>query len=632
VSEKRDEAQGVDAEREVLVRVFLEEAAELYARLEQGLLALEARPKDAELLQQLFRDAHTLKGGAAVLELSAPVRLAHRMEDVLERLRMGQRGVDGPLVSLLLRALDALRACISAALGGRDALLPADEALLGALAAACTADAPPAPGGPRSGGHQAGAPPPPSAEEAHAAAQAALDAAFAAEPAPEPAPEPEAAAAGLLAAAPAHLEPAPAEPAAPAGAPRQGRTLRVDVDKLDRILDLLGEVTISRGRLSQQLAGGAPVAEALDTHREADRLLLELQEQVMRARMVPVGPTFRQHQRTVRELAMACDKQAQLEMTGEDVEVDTAVVERLRDPLLHLLRNAVDHGLEAPAVRLARGKPAGGTVRLSAAHEAGSVVVEVSDDGNGLDRARILARARERGLVSPGETPTDAALLSLIFEPGFSTATRVTDVSGRGVGMDVVRRSVEALRGTIEVSSREGEGTTFRMRLPLTLAIIEGFSVQAAEGVYVLPLEAVREVCELPEGEDPALDRGLLGLRGKAVPFLRLRHLFRLGGRPAERESVVVLHHEGRQAAVVVDGLLGDGQVVIKPLGRLFHGVVGVAGSTILGDGRVALILDVPGLLREAVRHAATSGPSEGGAIAPRAAALAAAAAPPLPM
>ena len=303
------------------------------------------------------------------------------------------------------------------------------------------------------------------------------------------------------------------------------QTLRVDIDKLDRMLNLTGEIAIARGRIKQMLdelahRGGE---EVLEVHRDSDRLFLDLQELVMKIRMVPIGPTFRQHIRTVRDLATASGKQARLEIEGEDVEVDTTVVNMIRDPLTHMLRNAMDHGIEAPEQRRKAGKDPCGRVRLCAYHETGNIVIQLIDDGAGLNRKRIAERARMRGLVADPEKLSDAELNRLIFEPGFSTAEKVTDVSGRGVGMDVVRRNIEALRGTVTVESQEGAGTMLTIRLPLTLAIIEGFLVGVGNESYVLPLDVVVECVEMPASErHNGAAQGVVNLSGKSLPYLPL--------------------------------------------------------------------------------------------------------------
>ncbi len=318
----------------------------------------------------------------------------------------------------------------------------------------------------------------------------------------------------------------------------------------------------------------------------------------MRMRMVPVGAAFRQFARSLRDAAATAGKDVELVLEGEMVEVDTAIVERLRDPLTHLVRNAVDHGIESPAARVAAGKPPRGAVTLRASQDGGSVMIEVADDGAGFRRDRIVRRARERGVPEPEHlAPHD--LYRLVFEPGFSTAEQVSDLSGRGVGMDVVRRSVEALRGTVGVDSREGVGTTILLRVPLTLAIIDGFGVGVGEGTYILPLESVDECLPLPAGWREGGVERVMDVRGHALPCMRLRDHFGVAEAPGRRESVVVVSHHGKRVGLIVDELLGESQTVIKPLGALFQGTRAVAGSAILGTGRVGLILDVAALLEE---------------------------------
>jgi two-component system chemotaxis sensor kinase CheA len=319
-------------------------------------------------------------------------------------------------------------------------------------------------------------------------------------------------------------------------------------------------------------------------------------------RMVPIGRAFKPFSRTLRERCAATGKLVRLELSGEEVEVDTTVVDLIQDPLTHLVRNAVDHGIELPSVRRQRGKEYYGTLKLRAFHEAGSVIVEVEDDGAGLDRERIRERARAMGLLEAGEERGDAELFQLLFVPGFSTAERVTELSGRGIGMDVVKRNIESLRGSISIDTQPGKGTTFSMRLPLMLSIIEGFSVGVGEEIYILPLQSVLECVELPEQERRPGCTGVLNLRGQPLPFVRLRDHFEVPGPPAARESVVVVSHGRGQVGLAVDALLGQGQTVVKPLGRLFQQVPGVSGTAILGTGRVALILDVPALLKKALQ------------------------------
>ena len=387
-----------------------------------------------------------------------------------------------------------------------------------------------------------------------------------------------------------HAERAGEEPA------EDARTLRVDVRKLDRMLALSGEIAVARGRVRQLL----PSREGCE---ELDRLSRELQDEILKVRAVPVGPLLEQHERTVRDAAASEGKQARLIVEGGEVEVDTAVVELLRDPLTHLVRNAVAHGIETPLQRRSAGKPECGTVILRARHESGCVVLEVRDDGRGFDRGRIAEQARARGMAVPS---SDDELLELVFESGFSTAEKITDLSGRGVGLDVVRHNIEQLRGTIAIQSDAGSGATVALRLPLTLAIIDAFFVGAGGETYAIPLESMIECVDLPK--DSGGDAGVMSFRGEALPWLALApHFGREGKREARRSLVVVQHGKGR-AGIVVERLDGEDQTVLKPLTGLVDGARGVAGSALLGDGRIALILDVPELLASAVEASKTMG------------------------
>lgn len=386
---------------------------------------------------------------------------------------------------------------------------------------------------------------------------------------------------------------------------RPVRTLRVDLGKLDRLLDLTGEIAVARGRLAEALGEGAGLThrEILEIHSALDPLHTQLQEMVTELRLVAVGSLFRQQIRTLRDVCQLEEKVARLVLVGEEVEVDATIIEHLRDPLTHLVRNAAHHGIEMPDERLARGKDPCGTITLRARHASGHVVVEVADDGAGPDRVRMEARARELNLAAEPEKLSDADLYRFAFEPGFSTSGEVTGVSGRGVGLDVVRRNAEGLRGSVALTGAAGKGTTVVLRLPLTLALIEGLAVGAGGETFVLPLDQVVECVEMPAGEDRGRLSGLIDLRGEPVPYLRLREHFTLGAPdgPARENVVVVEHGEGR-AGLAVDAVHGRSQTVIKPLGRLFSGLQGISGSAILGNGRVALILDVPALLGGVVR------------------------------
>ncbi len=380
----------------------------------------------------------------------------------------------------------------------------------------------------------------------------------------------------------------------------ENRSIRVDGDKLDRLIDLIGELIIA-GAATGSEARQAGLGRLQESAQQLARIVEEVRDQALKLRIVQIGPTFTRFQRVVRDVARETGKDIQLEVSGADTELDKTLVERIADPLTHLVRNAIDHGIETPELRRSRGKPAAGTVRLNAYHDAGSVVIEVSDDGGGLNRDRILEKARQRGLVGADQVLADAQVYDLVFEPGFSTAEQVTNLSGRGVGMDVVKSNVTALRGSIHIDSRPGEGTQVRLRLPLTLAIIDGFQVGVGGSSFVIPLDLVEECVDLPiDAETPGGSGALAGhisSHGSLLPLIHLREMFEIGGPAGRRRSVVVVRGAGERAGIVVDELLGKLQAVIKPLSRLFRQLQGVSGSTILGSGKVALILDVPGLI-----------------------------------
>jgi two-component system chemotaxis sensor kinase CheA len=372
--------------------------------------------------------------------------------------------------------------------------------------------------------------------------------------------------------------------------------IRVDAGKLDNLITRIGELIIAAAG-ANLLARRARNGELQESTSNLSELVEQVREGALQLRMVKIGGTFNRFQRTVRDVSRELGKEIDLVVRGEDTELDKTVVEQIADPLTHLVRNAIDHGIEPAELRVARGKPAAGTVTLNAFHDSGSIVIEVSDDGGGLKRDRILAKATERGLIEAGRSLTDSEVFGFIFEAGFSTAESVTNLSGRGVGMDVVKRNITALRGTVGIQSEEGRGTTVTVRLPLTLAIINGFQVAVGKSSFVLPLDTIEECVEFSAeaGHDFA------NLRGTVLPFVRLRDVFGTCEPASRRQSIVVVKHAGLRAGLVVDALLGEFQTVIKPLGKLFRNVDCVSGSSILGNGEVALILDVPSLVQQAM-------------------------------
>ena len=537
---------------EAILRTFVAECDEHFAKMEEALVALEANPEDDQLLEVIFRGAHTLKGNSASLGYPKVAGFAHVFEELLQRFRNHALPVTKERITLLLRSLDAMRQMVPEAIAGADELQAHHLELLKGLAS----------------------------DDANATAHGTIS--------------------------------QPANPHQPFGrrqadavAWRENTdTIRVDTQKLDRMLNLAGEIAIAHGRLRQvieQSSGKKP--EPLEAQNQVERLSLELQETIMKVRMVPVGPTFRQYNRTVRDIAQDHGKSALLTLDGEDVEVDVSVIEHLKDPLTHMIRNALDHGIEQPETRKASGKVPCGTISLKAFHEGANIVIQVSDDGAGLNRNKIIERAKVISTVTEPEKLADPELYRLIFEPGFSTADTVTDMSGRGVGMDVVRRNIEALRGSVSIDSESGKGSTVTIRLPLTLAIIEGFGVGIGADTYVLPLHAVSECIEMPVSERVHdHPQGVINLRGEPLPYIRLRSWFELASPRPNRENIVVVEIDGAKAGLAVDSLQGSRQTVIKPLGDQFKDLPGISGSAIMGNGRVALILDVAALMREVIR------------------------------
>jgi two-component system chemotaxis sensor kinase CheA len=378
---------------------------------------------------------------------------------------------------------------------------------------------------------------------------------------------------------------------------QESRSIRVDADKLDQLINLVGELIIAGANVNL-IAHRAQIADLQESTSKLSMLVEEVRDSALQLRMVRIGATFNRFQRVVHDVSRELDKDIHLVIDGEDTELDKTVVEKIGDPLMHLVRNAMDHGIEPASVRVAKGKPAHGTVKLNALHDSGSIVITVQDDGGGLKRDRILAKAIERGVVEPGHTLSEKEIYALIFEPGFSTADQVTNLSGRGVGLDVVKRNITALRGTVEISGTEGVGTCVTVRLPLTLAIIDGFMVEAAKSVFAIPLDMIEEC--VAYSAEPGHD--YTNLRGEVLPFVRLREIFNLRGAAARSENIVVLKHGEQRAGLVVDVLLGEFQTVIKPLEAMFAHVKCISGSTILGSGDVALILDVPAIVNRAIR------------------------------
>jgi two-component system, chemotaxis family, sensor kinase CheA len=631
---------------------FVAEAGDLLREMESALLECSGGTADAEKINLIFRSAHTIKGSAGLFGLDPIVSFVHVVETALDQVRLGHVPMTEELVTLLLRCKDHIDALLlpvgtggvpDPSLEGRGAELLAAlrEIAEPAGTAAARSDA--------SGGRKSTAPTATGPEDWRLSVRfgpgvlaAGMDPLgfirylqtfceiraleVLQDQLPPPAQmDPETCYLGFelelrTASGKATIESAfefvredctltispmtkaTALPAATAGAPTSSGAgsaaaafIRIDAAKLDFLISSVGElITAVAG--TNLLARRSGSSELLESASTVASLVEQVREGALQLRMVKIGATFDRFQRTVRDVSRELGKEIQLLVRGEDTELDKTVVERIADPLTHLVRNSMDHGIEPAEVRLARGKPAIGTVTLNAYHDSGSVVIEVSDDGGGLKRDKILAKAIQRGLVEDGRSLADSDVFAFIFEAGFSTAEKVTNLSGRGVGMDVVKRNINALRGTVAISSEEGRGTTVTVRLPLTLAIINGFQVAVGKSSFVLPLDSIEECVEFSS----VGDHSFANLRGTALPFIRLRDVFGTREPPSRRQSIVVVKHAGERTGLVVDALLGEFQAIIKPLGKLFRKADCVTGSSILGNGEVALILDVPALVEQA--------------------------------
>ena len=575
---------GADAE---LLHEFHAESLELLQNIEQGVLILEKDPGNAATINSIFRAFHTFKGGAGFLQLDALRNLAHDLESLLDAVRRSELSITSSVIDLILEGGDALKqftreigAQIEGTRAGEPIVVPTRH-LIQRVRATLRGELTPAV-------------PPPAADQPLSIPAQDKPSAEVGMPTPAAPPSPS----------PTPTAPAATPPPSPA-ASADGTTgfVKLDTRKLDTLVDLVGELVIAQSMVVQDPdVQRLPSRQLARRLRQLGRITTELQRNAMSLRMVPIRGLFQKMARLVRDLAAQQQKQMQLVVDGEETELDRNIVEELGDPLIHMIRNSADHGLERPADRIAAGKPPLGTIRLTAAHQRGGIVIGIQDDGRGLDRDRILTKARERGLLPAQGTPSDAEIFAQIFAPGFSTAEIVTDLSGRGVGMDVVRRNIDKLRGKIEIQSQPGEGTTISLVLPLTLAIIDGMLVGVGEDRYIIPTLSIRESFRPRPGMVSTIHgRGeVVSVRGRQTPILRLgRHL----GTPAKAEDptdgIIVVVESGEEArGLLVDELIGKQEVVIKNLGSTFRNQNLLAGAAILGDGRVGLILDVDTLVR----------------------------------
>jgi len=575
-----------------LLREFINESHEHLQNIELGVLTLEENPADADTLNSIFRAFHTFKGGSGFLNLRPVNLLAHELESLLDLARQQQLVITSPVINVILAGRDTLKSFVTEIerqLTGQNPVAPIlipIHQLIGRVKAvvegrsetATTTPAVPV---------ALASPPPPVATPVVAPILTLPLAVAAPIAAPTPAPE------------------APAAANGGSGTKNAGSGLAVKVDtgKLDALVDIVGELVISQSLVAQD-----PNLQGIESQQltrnmaQLSRLTKDLQRIAMSLRMVPIRSTFQKMTRLVRDLGAKEGKQVQLLMDGEDTELDRTIVEEISDPLVHMIRNSVDHGIERPEVRLERGKTALGTIHLRAYHEGGNIVIEIRDDGGGLNKERILAKAVSQGLISADSQLPDSEIYNLIFLPGFSTAEKVTSISGRGVGMDVVRRNIERLRGRVAIESELGHGSKFTIYLPLTLAIIDGLIVSVGGRRYILPTLSVRESFRPTQQMLSTFnERGnMVMVRGHLIPMLTLGEYF--GDPSAETDPTkaiaIVVESNGGSRCLVVDQLLGKQEVVIKSLGETFKNAQALAGAAILGDGRVGLILDVDSLVR----------------------------------
>ena len=631
-----------------MAAIFREELRDLLESLERGLLDLKKRPADMGLVNQVFRDLHTVKGSGAMFGFTDLAAFIHEFETVFDRIRSGALPVGAEILRLALAAKDEIPGLVEGEAdpeGRRVAILDGLRAIMAGGTAAAPEAAVVAVGedGPAGGAARLrfrlsgaalsmGARPEIVLDELRALGATAIVADLSEVP-PLDRLDVEACAIGWRMDLPAAVteaqveevflfvdaewtleRPAAEVAAAPAvaegardmavpvqPAPRESReakaeagaTIRVPAERLDALMDAVGELVIVEARLTE-LARQSRDPALITTAEQITRLAAGLRDATMTMRMVPMRSLVGRFRRLVLDLSDTLARPVEFAVIGEDTELDKTVIEKLADPLVHILRNAIDHGMETQAERAAAGKPRDGLIELSAEHAGAEVLIRVRDDGRGMDPAKIRAKAVAQGLIAADAQLTEAQVYALVLEPGFSTAEKVTELSGRGVGMDVVRRTIESLRGSLEIDSKLGQGTTVTLRLPLTLAIIEGLLIEVAGERYTLPMPSVQEIVELPADKvQPRRTGDFLDIRGRFVPFLRLRHLFDCAGEPGPAQNVVIVMAGEHRVGIVVDRIVGTNQTVIKQMSKLHAGVRAVSGATILGDGSVALILDV---------------------------------------
>jgi len=543
-----------------LVQDFILETDEIIESLDHDLVELENSKNDLELLNKIFRAAHTMKGASSFLGFDKMANLTHHAEEILNKLRKNEMQVNAVIMDILLEFVDVTKHILADIKAGKDTVKIDETVKKLKLANEGKFD--------QIDGDSAGSSstPAPSGKRADNDVNQVKKAAMSIE-----------------------------------------QTIRVDVSRLDSLMNLVGELVLSRNRIGQisgelekKFEGEFLIEQLMETTSQIGLITTELQLAVMKTRMVPIGKVFNKFPRMVRDLSREKNKEIELVITGEETELDKSVVEEIGDPLIHMIRNAVDHGVESPEERRKAGKPVKGTVHLSAYHEGNHIVVEIRDDGKGMDAAKLKKKAVEKGVITPEEAKNldNEGAFNLIFKPGFSTAEKITSISGRGVGMDVVKTNIEKLNGIINIESELGHGTRFRLKLPLTLAIIQALLVDVSGEIFAIPLVSVVETVRINLSEVHNFEgREVLKLRDSVLSLLRLDEIYELEGSYKDDIYVVVVGLAEKKLGFIVDKLVGQEEIVIKSLGEYLGGNVGIAGATIMGDGRVRLIIDVAGVI-----------------------------------
>ncbi len=593
---------------------FLVESKEMLERLDRQFVTLESDPNNTELLNDIFRVLHSMKGSAGFLGFTRMVEITHRAENILNKLRQSELALTPEVINVVLEAVDVVKALMDdIRASGTDTHVPTDPTaqkldriMKGGSGPQADRKAPPQPMQSRPDESSAQKLGEILVTEGQVSKEQLLEALDQQERKP-PLGEVLVQSGALTEQA---LEAALQKQARPARAAEEDQTIRVETRRLDAVMNLVGELVLGRNRLmklgsglEQACENDALVRELGETLAQVNLVTTDLQLAVMKTRMLPIRKVLAKFPRMVRDLSQKLGKQVRLELQGEETELDKSVVDEIGDPLLHLVRNAIDHGIEPPAERSAAGKPAEGVVRIAACQEGNSIVIRIEDDGRGLQVERIKAKALARGLVTEAELAAmdPREIMNLVFVPGFSTAEQVTDISGRGVGMDVVRTNIRRINGTVEVDSQPGKGSAVTIKLPLTIAIIQALMVEVEQATFAIPLSSVIEAVKITRSDIKTIHgREVLKLRERVLPLLRLANTFEIPpGGERDRYYVVVVGVGEKRVGVIVDRLRSQEEVVIKPMGDCLADIRGVVGATITGEGKVVLILDIPELVQD---------------------------------